>query len=238
MYTAELKIPRMSRDQKQKRCDEIISLLQLDKCRKTIIGNVLKRGISGGQAKRVNIALALITRPRVIFLDEPTSGLDSRMANEVCVLLAQLAKEGCTVVATIHAPTSFAFSLFHDLLMLQSGGRIIYNGQVSGVRAYFEGQGHKFPEEIGYSLPDWLVDTTSGACGNLQVSTLDQAEAEVSTDFAMQWEKSQACAEHASHLASTISACKEASDLNRDFYLSQTSRSDPCSPHSPGLQDD
>ena len=66
-----------------------------------VIGNVLSRGISGGQAtwrsacylvlqakaKRVNVALALISQPMVVFLDEPTSGLDSKMANEVCVIL-------------------------------------------------------------------------------------------------------------------------------------------------------
>merc|ERR1740138_120137 len=128
MYTAELKLPQsMPKQEKKQRVDEVIATLRLEKCRGTVIGNQLMRGISGGQAKRVNIALALVTRPKVIFLDEPTSGLDSKMANEVCLVLQGLAKGGCNVIATVHSPPSFAFSLFDDLFMLQSGGLAIYS---------------------------------------------------------------------------------------------------------------
>lgn len=215
-YTADLKLPKsVTREEKRKRCDEIISKLRLEKCRATNIGNVLNRGISGGQAKRVNIALAMVTRPKVLFLDEPTSGLDSRMTNEVCYILKQLASEGCTVVATIHAPTSLAFSLFDDLMMLHSGGRIIYSGQVSGARSYFEAQGHKFPEEIGYSLPDWLVDITSAPSHDMRMTMVDGAGEESTVDFASPWEKSEACAVQASNLAATISTLKASpADLN------------------------
>mmetsp|Transcript_90019 Transcript_90019/g.280168 ORF Transcript_90019/g.280168 Transcript_90019/m.280168 type:complete len:621 (+) Transcript_90019:92-1954(+) len=188
MYTAELKLPRsLGRDGKRQRCDEVIELLRLEKCRGTVIGNQLRRGISGGQTKRVNIALALVTRPKVVFLDEPTSGLDSRMANEVCVLLKNLVKEGATVIATVHAPSSFAFSLFDDLLMLQAGGRIIYDGPVEAARAHFEATGHAFPEHKGYSIPDWLVDTTCGQGGD----TLGQPSKEP-VDFAKLWEDQKA----------------------------------------------
>jgi len=187
LYTADLKLPtRLSRSEKKQRCDEIVSKLRLDKCRSTVIGNQLCRGISGGQAKRVNIALALITRPKVIFLDEPTSGLDSKMANEVCVLLKELAKEGCTVVATIHAPTSFAFSLFDDLIMLQSGGCTIFSGPVSLAVPHFAALGHTFPEGQGYSLPDWLVDTTSDATGQVA-----EDETTAASDFAGMWASSE-----------------------------------------------
>lgn len=83
-YTAELKLPPSTTKQaKAERVASVIQKLGLASCADTTIGGVLKRGISGGQAKRVNIALALITQPRVLFLDEPTSGLDSHMANEV-----------------------------------------------------------------------------------------------------------------------------------------------------------
>eukprot|EP00747_Dinoflagellata_sp_TGD_P183521 gnl/TRDRNA2_/TRDRNA2_38445_c0_seq1.p1 gnl/TRDRNA2_/TRDRNA2_38445_c0~~gnl/TRDRNA2_/TRDRNA2_38445_c0_seq1.p1 ORF type:complete len:634 (+),score=111.22 gnl/TRDRNA2_/TRDRNA2_38445_c0_seq1:94-1995(+) len=183
MYTAELKLPlSMSRKEKADRCEEVIKMLRLDTCRDTVIGNPLQRGISGGQAKRVNIALALITQPKVVFLDEPTSGLDSNMANEVCLLLKEMAKKGCTVVATIHAPTSFAFSLFDDLVMLQAGGRLIYTGTVPQVRPYLEGEGFKFP--VGYSLPEWLVDITSGGTGD---SASGAAVAAEQKNFAEVW---------------------------------------------------
>lgn len=97
----------------------MLGKLGLGVCEHTAIGNALKRGISGGQAKRVNIALAMITRPAIIFLDEPTSGLDSHMANEVSRTLQALAREGRTIVCTIHSPTAYAFSLFDALLMLK-----------------------------------------------------------------------------------------------------------------------
>jgi ABC-type multidrug transport system ATPase subunit len=187
MYTAELKLPRgTSRQEKQQRVEDVIGKLRLSKCRKTVIGNVLKRGISGGQAKRVNIALALITRPAVLCLDEPTSGLDSSMANEVCTLIKNHAAEGCTVLAAVHSPTSYAFSLFDDLFMLHAGGRTIYRGAVSGVRPYFESHGFSMPAEVGYSVPDWLVDITTAA------STDSDTEKQL-TDFGALWEKSEQC---------------------------------------------
>lgn len=190
MYTAELKLPRaLAKAEKRQRVEEVLTKLRLEKCRHTVIGNALRRGISGGQAKRVNIALALITRPKACFLDEPTSGLDSRMANEVCSLLRALASEGCTVVATVHSPTSFAFSLFDDLMMLQAGGKVVYSGTVKFVRTYFESVGFAFPEDKQYSLPDWLVDTTSGASGAIEDDAVDKA----SFDFAAAWAASESC---------------------------------------------
>lgn len=164
MYTAELKLPRsMSKKEKKERCEDVIQKLGLTKCRDTMIGMALRRGISGGQAKRVNIALAMVTRPQVIFLDEPTSGLDVRMANDVCVLAKGLAKDGCTVVCTIHSPSGYAFEQFDNLLMLQSGGKVVYHGQVATAQEYFEGRGFRIPPGQAHSLPDWLVDITADA---------------------------------------------------------------------------
>ena len=71
-------------------------------CQDPYTGNVLKRGISGGQAKRVNIALSLITQPLILCLDEPTSGLDSHNALEVINIMKQEARKGMTILATIH----------------------------------------------------------------------------------------------------------------------------------------
>merc|ERR1711937_1065840 len=187
MYTAELKLPAaMTKKDKETRVDEIISKLRLEKCRNSLIGNPLRRSISGGQAKRVNIGCALVTSPKAIFLDEPTSGLDSRMANEVIMILKNLASEGCCVVATVHAPSSFAFSLFDDLLMLQQGGRVVYRGTVSSVQQYFESQGHIFPGN-GYSLPDWLVEVTSGATSESLSESIEDGKSDV--DFAAIWQK-------------------------------------------------
>lgn len=160
-YTAALKLPASTTVQERsERVEEVIDMLNLGSCRDTIIGSTMVRGISGGQAKRVNIGLAMITRPRVLFLDEPTSGLDSRTADEVVDLLRQLAKDGRTVVCTIHSPTGHAFGSFDDLHMLHAGSTI-YDGALSSVEAHFESFGHE--RDPVMSLPEWLVDMTSDA---------------------------------------------------------------------------
>ena len=73
--------------------------------RHTIIGSPLQKGISGGERKRVCVAMELLTRPQLLFLDEPTSGLDSVSALSICTTLQYMASQGtCTVVCTIHQP--------------------------------------------------------------------------------------------------------------------------------------
>lgn len=166
-YTADLKLPRSFTDtEKDARVEEVIRVLDLESCRHTVIGDSLTRGISGGQAKRANIGIALITRPPILFLDEPTSGLDSRVADEVVELLARLAHEdNRTIVCTIHAPTGHAFSLFDDLYMIMDG-LTIYEGPVAKSQEYFESFGSA--KNPAASLPEWLVDYTSslGAKGS------------------------------------------------------------------------
>jgi ABC-type multidrug transport system ATPase subunit len=203
MYTAELKLPTSTnRQAKQVIVDRVVEELRLSKCRDTVIGNALKRGISGGQAKRVNIALALVTQPLVLFLDEPTSGLDSKMANEVCVILKSLVTHGCTVVASIHTPTSYAFSLFTDLLMLHAGGNVIYDGVVGDAKPYFSNLGFTFPEG-GYSVPDWLVEIT---CGHDED---DQDTSSKTKDFAALWQSSEASKTRAASVAAQVAAAKD-----------------------------
>jgi len=131
------------------------------------------------------------------------------MANEVCVLMKVLASEGCTVVATVHAPTSFAFSLFDDLLMLQGGGQVIYNGSVANVRAHFEAMGSVFPEEKSYSLPDWLVDTTTEATGKLADADAE-ANATPAKDFAALWRMSEGSAAAGKDHTELVTALKAA----------------------------
>ena len=106
MYTAELRLPALTRAQQLERCEEVISQLRLEECRKTIIGGELVKGISGGQKKRVNVGLSLMTRPPILFLDEPTTGLDSAMAEEICVIMSLLAAQGRTVCPLIRSCTA------------------------------------------------------------------------------------------------------------------------------------
>lgn len=165
MYTAELKRPRQEPlEKKQSAVEELLDVLALEGCRKVRIGSPLARGISGGQAKRVNIGIALITNPRILFLDEPTSGLDSYTANEVMTVVKSLAGHGITVCATIHSPTPYSFSLFDRLLLLLRG-QVVYFGRC-GTPAldYFHSA---VPNLAAYNQSEneaeWIVDLTTQA---------------------------------------------------------------------------
>ena len=183
MYTAELLLPaEMPLANRKHRVEQVIEQLKLDDCRDTVIGGVLKRGISGGQAKRVNIGLALIPSPPVLFLDEPTTGLDSHLANEVMLIVRQLAtpESGRIVVATMHTPTALAFSLF-DHLMLLRAGETIYDGPRADCKGYMEDRlGFGFPTDGRYSVVEWLVEITSDDGGS---SALRTARAAQDTDL-------------------------------------------------------
>ena len=107
--------------------------------RDTVIGDENVRGISGGQLKRVNIALELITEPPLLFLDEPTSGLDSTSTLEVLEVLRQLANTGKTIIMTIHQPRVEAYEQVDKLLLLTQGGKLAYFGPaMPGTAEYFK----------------------------------------------------------------------------------------------------
>jgi len=91
-------------------------------------------------------------------------------------------------VATIHSPTSFAFSMFDDLMMLAAGGAMVYAGEVSKVRDHFEALSYPFPKEVGYSLPDWLVEITSGT----QSQEAEDEKDPEAPDFVSLWANSEA----------------------------------------------
>ena len=170
-YTAALKNDsKMPAADMKALVDTVMEQLRLTECADTVIGNDLKRGVSGGQAKRVNVGLALVTRPDVLFLDEPTTGLDSTMANEVVVVLKELAKSTqCTICATIHSPTGMAFGMFDRLLLLKGGSTTFFgdlSGGGAGLRKFFEGEGFEYPEHMtSYSLCEWVIDIMNGGIG-------------------------------------------------------------------------
>ena len=106
---------------------EIIDTLKLENCKNTLIGGHFRKGVSGGEKKRVSIGVELITNPSILFLDEPTSGLDSYTAQLIFKLLLAQASSGKTVITTIHQPSSDTFHLF-DKLMLMCDGKIVFHG--------------------------------------------------------------------------------------------------------------
>ena len=106
------------------------------------VGSPLNKKISGGQRKRLNIALELIREPAVLFLDEPTSGLSSRDSENILDLLKELSLKGKLVFIVIHQPSSEIFKMFDRLLILDTGGYLIYNGDPVDSIIYFKSRVH------------------------------------------------------------------------------------------------
>ncbi|KAK8964975.1 ABC transporter G family member 11 [Platanthera guangdongensis] len=145
MYSARLRLPdKMEKEEKRALVEGTIIEMGLQDCADTVIGNWHLRGISGGEKRRVSIAIEIIMRPRLLFLDEPTSGLDSASAFFVTQTLRGLSRDGRTVIASIHQPSSEVFELF-DQLYLLSGGKTVYFGKASEAYEFFAEAGFPCP---------------------------------------------------------------------------------------------
>ena len=113
------------------------------------VGSPLKKTISGGQRKRLNIALELIRQPSILFVDEPTSGLSSRDSENVMDLLRELTLKGKLIFVVIHQPSSDIYKMFDKMIILDEGGYLIYYGNpVEGVM-YFKRMDAQINSEVG-----------------------------------------------------------------------------------------
>ncbi len=106
------------------------------------VGSPLNKKISGGQRKRLNIALELIREPAVLFLDEPTSGLSSSDSENIMDLLKDLSLKGKLIFVVIHQPSSDIFKMFDNLIILDQGGYIVYDGPPVEAIVYFKSAIH------------------------------------------------------------------------------------------------
>ncbi len=117
---------------------KLLKSLGLYEIRNMRVGNPLNKRISGGQRKRLNIALELIREPAILFLDEPTSGLSSRDSENILDLLKELTIKGKLVFVVIHQPSSEIFKMFDSLIILDTGGYLIYKGDPVESITYFK----------------------------------------------------------------------------------------------------
>lgn len=158
-YAALLRLPSsLTRERKLFRVESVIQELGLSKCKDTVIGSELVKGISGGERKRVSIGTELVTDPSLCMLDEPTTGLDAFNALNVMNTLRHLASNGRTIISTIHQPRSSIFSLF-DLLCVLSEGRQVYFGPAKDASAYFANLGFRSPPH--FNIADYVIDAVS-----------------------------------------------------------------------------
>ena len=135
------------------------------------VGSILNKLISGGQRKRLNIALELIREPQILLVDEPTSGLSSADAERIVYLMAEQVTKGRLVITNIHQPSSDIFKLFDKLIILDKGGFPVYIGSPAEVFDYFRKKteridifknftkhGYFIPEEIFRLLEEKKLD--------------------------------------------------------------------------------
>ncbi|XP_073054912.1 ABC transporter G family member 12-like [Primulina eburnea] len=146
-YSALLRLPRNTTKQEiNETIENTITETGLQDCADHTIGNWFSRGISGGEKKRLSIALELVTQPRLLVLDEPTSGLDSASAFFVIQALKNTACNDRTVLSSIHQPSSEVFALFDDLLLL-SNGETVYFGEAKMAVKFFADAGFPCPSK-------------------------------------------------------------------------------------------
>lgn len=157
-YTAQLALRKHSAEAIKKKVSAVMAELSLTHVAHNVIGGRVFPGISGGERRRVSIASQLLQDPRVILLDEPTTSLDSMTANQIVVLLAQLARRNRIVIVTIHQPRSELFRIFSRIAIM-SCGKLVFCGQPEEMVDFFSQCGYECPE---YCNPfDIYVDFTS-----------------------------------------------------------------------------
>lgn len=157
MYNARLCFDDLSEFQINCKVLKVLKMLGLFDIKDMVVGSPLNKKISGGQRKRLNIALELIREPAILFLDEPTSGLSSRDSENIMDILKELTLRGKLVFTVIHQPSSDIFKMFDNLYILDKGGYLIYDGNPVDSIIYFKTKVHQ---------ANWN-DSECHTCGNV-----------------------------------------------------------------------
>lgn len=163
-YNARMCLSNLPEDKLRQAVDKILSDLDLTEARDLKVGNPLNKVISGGQRKRINIALELMREPSILFVDEPTSGLSSVDSEMVMNLLKDLTYKGKLVIVNIHQPSSEIYKMFDRIMIIDRGGYQVYCGNPNEAIIYFKVQ-------TNHSNPD---EDQCPRCGNIDTEQLLQ----------------------------------------------------------------
>ncbi len=161
-YNAKLCFKNLSEAEINKKVSDVLQSLGLDRITHLKVGSPLNKKISGGQRKRLNIALELIREPAVMFVDEPTSGLSSRDSENVIDLLKELSLKGKLIFVVIHQPSSDIYKMFDKMFLLDTGGFPIFYGNPIEAVIYFKTATQQVGSERGQC----------GTCGNVNPEQL------------------------------------------------------------------
>ncbi|RYR31600.1 hypothetical protein Ahy_B01g056429 isoform C [Arachis hypogaea] len=184
MFSAWLRLPpQIDAITKSEFVKEVLHTIELDGIKDSLVGLPNVSGLSTEQRKRLTIAIELVANPSIIFMDEPTSGLDARAAAVVMRAVKNVVGTGRTVTCTIHQPSIDIFESFDELILMKTGGCIIYSGPLgkhsSRVIEYFESIPGMPKIKDNYNPSTWMLEVTSGS-----------AEIELGVDFAQIYRES------------------------------------------------
>ena len=149
-FAAAMRSPHLSRRDRMRRLEAKLLELGLGERRDAVVGSAVKKTLSGGERKRLNIGLDMIGMSDVYLFDEPTSGLSSKDSEHVIEIIRSMAHNKIIIV-TIHQPSSKLFQMFHKAILLDKGGQLVFFGTPSDMLRYFaeaEHQ-HQFGAELG-----------------------------------------------------------------------------------------
>ncbi|NWQ80714.1 ABCG2 protein, partial [Columbina picui] len=189
-FSAALRLPKSVKEQeKNERVNQVIKELGLSKVADAKVGTQFTRGVSGGERKRTNIGMELITDPAILFLDEPTTGLDASTANAVLLLLQRMAKQGKTIIFSIHQPRYSIFRLFDNLTLL-AAGRVLYHGPAQDAIQYFQSIGYECEP---YNNPaDFFLDVINGDSTAVAMSKANETDTADNTEEHSEYAKTLA----------------------------------------------
>lgn len=186
-FAAGLRLPNhLSKLEKRQRAESVLLKMGLKDCADNLVGDDLVRGISGGEKRRVTIAIQILTDPRILLLDEPTSGLDAFTASSIMTVLRGLAEEGRTLILTIHQARSDLFTHFGNILLLARGGFPVFAGKGSDMLPHFASLGFHCPTATNPA--DFALDLITV---NLQSASFESITREKVRALIQNWEISQ-----------------------------------------------
>ncbi|KAJ5240638.1 uncharacterized protein N7469_002229 [Penicillium citrinum] len=195
-FAADLSLPGyISKDERISRTSKLLQSFGIQKQADTLVGTPIRKGISGGQKRRLSVASQLITSPKILFMDEPTSGLDSTSSFEVISFTKRLAQDNnlhrlivhkLLVILSIHQPSTTTFELFDKLLLL-ADGKACYFGSLHQIEGYFSKIAYPIPSRTNPA--EFLLDlvtadfvpangSTSGRRERIQSAWAESTESE------------------------------------------------------------
>lgn len=156
LFSALIKLPALGRAERHRLVEAVVDALKLSKISGSLVGSVDRRGISGGQRKRVNVGVEMVGLPSVLVMDEPTSGLDATMTWEFLKVCKDLTELGLTVLCVIHQPRYTAYTMFDHVLLLTKYGSVFCGSPCMSIAYFKHGLGEAL--DVNENPADVLID--------------------------------------------------------------------------------